>query len=105
MDKAPLRRGKITVHEKWNTNTAILSGDVMFVKAFEMLLKAPNKQKPILMERFCKYAALVCEGQQWDMDFEQQSDVSTDEYLQMISCKTAALLACALEFGALVAEY
>ncbi len=98
MDAAPLRRGKPTVHEKWNVNTAILSGDAMLVKAYQLLGKRPE-----ISALFSGYALNVCEGQQLDMEFEQRDDVTTDEYRAMIRLKTAVLLACALRVGAAVA--
>jgi geranylgeranyl diphosphate synthase, type II len=102
MDKAPLRRGKQTVHEKWNANTAILSGDVMLVRAYEMMLGiAPDKLGKVLT-LFSKTAAEVCEGQQLDMNFEQRELVSIEEYIHMITLKTAVLLGFSLELGAIL---
>jgi geranylgeranyl diphosphate synthase, type II len=102
MDKAPLRRGQQTVHEKWNANTAILSGDVMLVRAYEMMLGiAPDKLGKVL-QLFSKTAAEVCEGQQLDMNFEQRELVSIEEYIQMITLKTAVLLGFSLELGAIL---
>ena len=98
MDAAPLRRGKPTVHEKWNVNTAILSGDAMLVKAYQLMAKRPD-----VSTIFSKYALEVCEGQQLDMDFEQRSDVTTVDYTEMIRLKTAVLLACSLRVGAAIA--
>lgn len=104
MDKAPMRRGKPTVHQKWNTNTAILSGDVMLVKAYEFLQTIDLEYfKPIFV-LFNKTAIEVCEGQQMDMNFEQIEQISVDEYLEMIRLKTAVLLACALKLGAILAR-
>ncbi len=103
MDKAPLRRGQITVHEKWNGNTAILSGDVMLVKAYDLLLEAPSHQLKIIIQEFNKCAAGVCEGQQLDMNFENRQLVSQEEYLGMIRLKTAVLIGFSLELGALLA--
>ena len=104
MDKAPLRRGMATVHEKWNVNTAILSGDVMLVKVYDMLLTLPaDKLKPVLYG-FNKCAAEVCEGQQLDMDFEKRQLVEEKEYITMIKLKTAVLLGYALELGAILAN-
>lgn len=104
MDKAPLRRGMATVHEKWNVNTAILSGDVMLVKVYDMLLTLPSdKLKPVLAA-FNKCAAEVCEGQQLDMDFEKRDRVEEKEYITMIKLKTAVLLGYALELGAILAN-
>jgi geranylgeranyl diphosphate synthase type II len=104
MDKAPLRRGKETVHQKWNENIAILSGDVLFVKAYELLSKNEIKYLPPLLECFNRTAVEVCEGQQLDMDFEQREDVSLDEYLNMIRLKTSVLLGAAFEMGAIIGE-
>ncbi|WP_299706259.1 polyprenyl synthetase family protein [uncultured Pontibacter sp.] len=102
MDKAPLRRGQQTVHEKWNANTAILSGDVMLVRAYEMMLGiAPDKLGKVLT-LFSKTAAEVCEGQQLDMNFERREQVSIEEYIQMITLKTAVLLGFSLELGAIL---
>lgn len=103
MDNAPLRRGKPTVHEKWNTNTAILSGDVMLVKVYDMLLALPDKHIKAALRAFNQCAAEVCEGQQWDMEFETRPTVAEKEYLEMIRLKTAVLLGFSLEFGALLA--
>ena len=104
MDKAPLRRGMETVHTKWNENIAILSGDVLFVKAYQLLEKQEDRHLGPLMKLFNRTAIEVCEGQQMDMDFETRSDVSIDEYLNMIRLKTSVLLGCALEMGAVIAE-
>ena len=103
MDEAPLRRGKATVHEKWNANTAILSGDVMLVRAYDLLLGAPGNLRVILKD-FSKCAAGVCEGQQFDMNFESLPTVVEDAYLNMIRLKTAVLLGFSLKLGALLAE-
>lgn len=104
MDKAPLRRGKVTVHEKWNENIAILSGDVLFVKAYELLSKNDSKYLLPLLSCFNRTAVEVCEGQQLDMDFEQREDVSLDEYLNMIRLKTSVLLGAAFEMGAIIGD-
>jgi geranylgeranyl diphosphate synthase type II len=104
MDEAPLRRAKETVHTKWNPNIAILSGDVLFVKAYQLLAKQNPKHLAELLHVFNRTAQEVCEGQQMDMDFESRSDVSIDEYVEMIRLKTSVLLGCALELGAIVAE-
>lgn len=101
LDNAPIRRGKPTVHEKWNTNIAILSGDVMLVKAFEILQSYPAEEFKQLVALFSKTAIEVCEGQQMDMNFETQHDVSTEDYVQMITYKTAVLLGCSLQMGAI----
>jgi len=99
MDAAPLRRGKPTVHAKWNVNAAILSGDAMLVKAYQLI-----GRDPVVSELFSRYALEVCEGQQHDMDFEDRADVALAEYLEMIRLKTAVLLSCALQIGAAVAN-
>src|SRR5258706_7400595 len=104
MDKAPLRRGKATVHEKWNVNTAILSGDVMLVKVYEMFLGLDEKKLKAVLKIFNQCAAEVCEGQQLDMEFENKSEVSEAHYLEMIRLKTAVLLGFSLELGALLAD-
>ncbi|MBX0291886.1 polyprenyl synthetase family protein [Hymenobacter sp. HSC-4F20] len=103
MDQAPLRRGKATVHEKWNPNVAILSGDVMLVRAYELFLDVQPELLAHVLRRFSQTAAEVCEGQQWDMNFETETEVSIDQYLDMIRLKTAVLLGFALELGALLA--
>jgi geranylgeranyl diphosphate synthase type II len=103
MDAAPLRRGKPTVHTKWNNNVAILSGDVMLVNAYELLLELPAHQLPVVIRRFNRCAAEVCEGQQLDMNFEKQPGVKEEDYLEMIRLKTAALLGFSLELGGLMA--
>jgi geranylgeranyl diphosphate synthase, type II len=104
MDNAPLRRGNKTVHEKWNTNTAILSGDVMLVKVYEIFATLePELLKKVLIS-FNACAAEVCEGQQWDMDFEQTKKVTEAKYINMIRLKTAVLLGFSLELGAILAK-
>ena len=104
MDAAPLRRGRPTVHEHWNANTAILSGDVMLVRAYELLADhVPDALLRPLLKRFSTVAAEVCEGQQLDMVFEARTDVTVPEYLRMIELKTAVLLGFALELGARLA--
>ena len=104
MDAAPLRRGKETVHQKWNENVGILSGDALFVVAYQHLAKHETDVLPRLLEIFSKTALEVCEGQQMDMDFETREDVSIEEYLEMIRLKTSVLLGAALEMGATVAK-
>jgi geranylgeranyl diphosphate synthase type II len=104
MDEAPLRRKQPTVHTRWNTNIAILSGDVLLVKAYQEICKQDAAVLPELLAVFNQTAVEVCEGQQSDMDFEQQSDVSIAAYIEMIRLKTSVLLGCALEMGAIVAE-
>jgi geranylgeranyl diphosphate synthase type II len=103
MDKAPLRRGKPTVHKKWNVNTAILSGDVMLVKVYEQFAQLPADILPQVLKAFNTCAAEVCEGQQWDMEFEGRRMVSEKEYIDMIRLKTAVLLGFSLELGAMLA--
>jgi geranylgeranyl diphosphate synthase type II len=102
MDKAPLRRGKATVHKKWNVNTAILSGDVMLVKVYDMFLDIPKDKITTVLRAFNKCAAEVCEGQQWDMAFETQNGITEAQYIQMIKLKTAVLLGFSLELGAIL---
>lgn len=99
MDNAPVRRGFETVHEKWNPNIAILSGDVLLVEAYKQLGAYSDDRLPLLFKRFNDTAVEVCEGQQMDMDFEDRQDVSVEEYIEMIRLKTSVLLGCALEFG------
>lgn len=105
MDEAPLRRGKVTVHEKWNTNCAILSGDVLLVNAYQQLAFSQSKYLKEALEIFNQVAVEVCEGQQLDMDFETISldAVSIDEYIEMIRLKTSVLLGGALKIGAVLA--
>ncbi len=103
MDCAPLRRGQPTVHEKWNANIAILSGDVMLVRAYDLLLNVENDRIKRVLKRFNDTAAAVCEGQQLDMNFETRWDVTEAEYLNMIRLKTSVLLGFALELGGIVA--
>jgi geranylgeranyl diphosphate synthase type II len=104
MDKAPLRRGKATVHKKWNVNTAILSGDVMLVKVYDMLLDLEAGKLKKVLTLFNKCASEVCEGQQWDMEFETTNGITESQYINMIRLKTAVLLGFSLEFGAILAE-
>jgi geranylgeranyl diphosphate synthase type II len=104
MDNAPLRRGKATVHEKWNNNIGILSGDVLFVEAYKQLTIHEADVLPKLLSIFSRTAKEVCEGQQMDMDFESRDDVSIDEYIEMIRLKTSVLLGAALEMGAVIAK-
>ena len=103
IDQAPLRRGHETVYKKWNTNTAILSGDTMFAIAFGQLASSDPLLLPDLMKVFTKTAIEVCEGQQYDIDFEESADVSIPGYINMIRLKTAVLLAASLKIGAIVA--
>ncbi len=103
MDKAPLRRNQPTVHTKWNDNVAILSGDVMLVNAYKLLEDVePSLLRQVLV-RFNRVAGQVCEGQQWDMNFESRRTVSEAEYLEMIELKTAVLLGFSLELGGIIA--
>ncbi|MCG8475284.1 MAG: polyprenyl synthetase family protein [Cytophagales bacterium] len=104
MDNAPLRRGRQTVHEKWDENIAILSGDVMMIKVYDFFLKANTGNLAELLRTFNHCAAEVCEGQQKDVNFESREKVSEEEYLDMIRQKTAVLLGFSLELGALLAE-
>ncbi len=103
MDNAPLRRGKATVHEKWNVNTAILAGDVMLVHVYNLFLSLPPEKLNRVLARFNHCAAEVCEGQQWDMEFETMHRVSETQYLEMIRQKTAVLLGFSLELGGVLA--
>jgi len=102
MDNAPLRRGKITVHERWNKNVGILSGDVMLVHAYQLMMQVKEHLLRTVLDIFNETAVGVCEGQQVDMEFEQRHNVSIDEYLTMIRLKTAVLLGGALKIGALI---
>src|SRR5690606_5809346 len=102
MDGAPLRRGKQTVHERWDTNIAILSGDSLLVMAYAQLARCEANSLPQILNAFNRMASAVCEGQQLDMDFERRPDVSLDEYLHMITLKTSVLLGAALEMGAIL---
>jgi geranylgeranyl diphosphate synthase type II len=104
MDDAPLRRGNQTVHEKWNINTGILSGDAMLILAYQFFESYEPKVFCELAKLFSKTALEVCEGQQYDVDFETRDDVSILEYLKMIEYKTAVLVAAAMKMGAIVAE-
>jgi geranylgeranyl diphosphate synthase, type II len=104
MDNASLRRSSQTVHLKWNRDIAILSGDAMFVKAFQLISSVdPGHMKPII-DLFTKTAIEVCEGQQLDMNFEHCNHISTDQYIDMISKKTSVLIGCCLETGAIIAN-
>ncbi|MDA3944300.1 MAG: polyprenyl synthetase family protein [Bacteroidetes bacterium] len=103
MDKAPLRRGKETVYKKWNSDIAILSGDTMFAMAYQYTLQTDAALIPDILQVFSKAAIEVCEGQQLDMDFETETEVSLADYLNMIRLKTAVLLGASLEIGAVIA--
>lgn len=102
MDHAPIRRGQQTVHEKWGVNEAILSGDVMMVQAVNLMVNCPDRALRKVLDVFNKTAIEVCEGQQMDMDFEHQEDVSIDAYIKMIELKTSVLLAGAMKIGAVI---
>ncbi|MCH5598155.1 polyprenyl synthetase family protein [Niabella ginsengisoli] len=102
MDKAPLRRGKPTVHNKYNESTAILAGDVMLVKAYDYINRLNPEYISRILDLFNKTAAEVCEGQQLDMDYENRDKVSFDEYLHMITLKTSVLLAASLQMGGIL---
>ncbi len=104
MDDAPMRRGKETVHKKWDTNTGILSGDAMLVLSNQLLESYEGVTYKKLCHLFNKTALEVCEGQQYDIDFETRTEVTVDEYLTMISLKTAVLVATSLQFGAIIAS-
>jgi geranylgeranyl diphosphate synthase type II len=104
MDKAPLRRGKDTVYKKWNSNVAILAGDTMFAVANKYMLRTRPHAISQVVELFNQTAIEVCEGQQYDMDYEKQQNVSIPEYIEMIRLKTAVLLAASLKTGAIIAS-
>lgn len=103
MDKALVRRGRDTVHVRWNENTAILSGDQMVIEAYKLLSGVDADKLPRVMQLFNKMATEICEGQQYDMDFEPRTDVTIEEYMTMIRLKTSVLLATALQIGAYIA--
>ncbi len=102
MDRADIRRGRPTVHKRWDDNTAILSGDVMQIAAYQLIAQTPDEQLKAVLDLFSTTAREICEGQQYDVDFESRDEVSADEYLEMIRLKTAVLLACSLKTGALI---
>lgn len=104
MDKADIRRGKETVHKKWNVNTGILSGDALMILAYQRLEHYEGEKYKNLMSLFNKMALEVCEGQQLDVDFETQTDVGLEDYFKMIGYKTAVLVGCALKMGAIIAS-
>jgi len=104
MDKANVRRGKTTVHKKWNENTAILSGDAMMIEAYEQFLSLPPTILAQVLPIFNRTALEVCEGQQYDVDFEEILEISENEYLKMIRLKTAVLLAASLQIGAIIGK-
>ena len=103
MDHALVRRGRPTVHIKWNENTAILSGDQMLIEAYKLLSGVPADKLSTILQLFNKMATEICEGQQYDVDFENQESVTLDDYLKMIRLKTAVLLATALKMGSYIA--
>lgn len=104
MDNADMRRGQAAVHVKYDTNTAILSGDLMLIQSYQMIGKcAHHAAYPELMRIFNEMSVQLCEGQQWDVEFEQRNDVTIDEYIQMITYKTSVLIAAAMQMGALLA--
>ena len=104
MDDAPLRRGNKTVHEKWDMNTGILSGDAMLIMAYQLFENYEPTTFQELAKLFSKTALEVCEGQQYDIDFETRDDVTIAEYLKMIEYKTAVLVGAAMKMGAIVAR-
>jgi len=104
MDNAPIRRNMATVHEKWNSNVAILSGDAMSIKAYQFIVSCENQHLSSVLEVFNQTALEVCEGQQFDMEFEDRKDVRVEEYLNMIRLKTAVLLGGSLKMGAIMGD-
>lgn len=104
MDRADMRRGRPTVHKKWNDNTAVLSGDTMLIMAFQQIMQAQGANKADVLDLFARSAREICEGQQYDVNFETRNDVTEAEYLEMIRLKTSVLLACATAMGALLAD-
>lgn len=103
MDHADMRRGKPTVHKKWNDNTAVLSGDTMLIMAFRHIMQCQCQHQTEALDLFARTAQEICEGQQYDVNFESRTDVTEDEYVEMIRLKTSVLLACATKMGALLA--
>lgn len=104
MDKADMRRNKPTVHNVWNENTAILSGDAMLILAYRLMADCPQEKLAEVLRVFTETTMEICEGQQWDMEFETRMDVKVDEYVEMIRLKTSVLLAAALKIGAYLAD-
>ncbi len=104
MDRADMRRGKPTVHKRWNDNTAVLSGDTMLIMAFRHIMNCPCARQAEVLQLFARSAQEICEGQQYDVNFENRTDVSEAEYLEMIRLKTSVLLACAVKMGALIGQ-
>jgi geranylgeranyl diphosphate synthase, type II len=104
MDNAPLRRGKPTVHERWNRDVAILSGDAMLIQAYQLIVKTNPACLPAVLDTFNTTSLEVCKGQQLDMEFQSRNDVSIEEYIEMIRLKTSVLLGGAMKIGAIIAE-
>lgn len=104
MDNAPVRRNHETVHVKWNNNTAILSGDAMMIIAYDFIAQSPKESFPEVFKLFNRTALEVCEGQQYDMNFEKQNNVSEKEYIEMIRLKTSVLLSASLAIGGVIAK-
>ena len=104
MDRADIRRGRATVHKKWDDNTAVLSGDTMLIMAFQHMLECDCERKDDLLRLFARSMQEICEGQQYDVNFEHRNDVREEEYIEMIRLKTSVLLACSITTGALVAN-
>ncbi len=104
MDRAAIRRGEPTVHEKWSANVAILTGDAMVIEAYRQIARVPPKFLPVALELFSATAMDICRGQQYDMDYEQRSEITETEYLEMIRLKTGVLIGCSLKMGAVMAE-
>ncbi len=102
MDKSPIRRNHPTVHEKWNDNTAILSGDAMLIQAYQHIAQSPKESLQQVLTIFNQTAIEVCEGQQYDMDFETRTDVTESEYIEMIRLKTGVLIGACLKIGAII---
>ena len=103
MDHADMRRGHPTVHRKWNENTAVLSGDTMLIMAFQLVMQCRTPRQADILQLFARTAREICEGQQYDVNFESRTDVTEAEYIEMIRLKTSVLLACAAKTGALAA--
>ena len=103
MDKADMRRNKPTVHRVWSENAAILSGDAMLILAYRLMAECPEVKLKEVLDIFTRTTMEICEGQQWDMEFETRLDVTVDEYIEMIRLKTSVLLAAALKIGACLA--
>ena len=104
MDNADVRRGSATVHKKWSENTAILSGDAMVIEAYKYIVNVPDRYLRKVIDLFSQTAMEICQGQQYDMDYEKRMDVAENEYLKMIRLKTAVLIGCSLKLGAIVSD-